>query len=499
MSNRRKIKNLAVASAAGALAFSSITVPAAQAAEIEVTNCNDSGAGSLRAAIEGASVSDLITFDISCNVIKAVTPINVSTPSLVILGPGADELSITNNSATNDTIFYTPVDGEFTITGVTLKAEDADGILQNPLVWGEGEPTYTFGDVEIQDVFSVGPPIILGAGLSIDQSSVHDVRVANADVFASYGDIRISLSSFVGNSIFEGSLVYGIGDVTIMSSAFVDNIDSDSGGYGSDLQMIYSEGDLDLAASYFVEDTLPDEDLMIDSYYPIVDHGMNYFAVDPTITEVAGVTNTVAGTGASALVTREALSLGAFEREDGAENRTRVQKIQSDSVLVDSHTLAQFEVANNAIAEKTGQYLLPDADQLGFRRPSGNGYDAGPYEFIQSNQSAVALKKRNVFFEPMSSELTKAAKTALRKMVNSLPEGATVRRINVTGFVQPAGFAWNNQSLSDARARNVKRFLKTLGVKGQWKIAARGEDKDSTGKARRVKVVVKYVVVPEPT
>jgi outer membrane protein OmpA-like peptidoglycan-associated protein len=334
------------------------------------------------------------------------------------------------------------------------------------------------------------PAILTDGPIRIGESSFHDNRIDNTQLIVG-SSVYIANSSFVGNSIFEGTLV-GSNRIAVINSAFVDNFPDEDEEQAQAVLLAALE--LSSYSSIFAEDFIESEDQFVYFEGSFEDQGSNYFAFDSSVSDVRGTTNTTVGNGNSTIVSREDLKLGLFDRVLDEESglSPRHQQLTAGSVAIDSHTLEQFEVANNALTEEFSSYLLGNYDGAGDRRPAGPKYDSGPIEFIQTNQAAVELKKRNVFFEPMSSQLTKSAKSALRKMVNSLPEGASVRKIKLVGFVQPAGFSWNNESLSEARTKTVKKFLKKLGVKGAWKLVARGEDSVSSNQARRVQVTVRY-------
>jgi outer membrane protein OmpA-like peptidoglycan-associated protein len=496
MSNKRQIKKSIVFSAASALMISGVAVNPAAADEIEVTNCLDTGAGSLRDAVVNANYEAVIVFeDLECDTITLNSTIEIPT-SLTIVGPGSSELTITNNPSNNNGLFYTDLIGAaISISRVTLTTHSDSYDVSEPLIFSEGETYFSLNSVEVTGVGAyLTPAIAVGGTLRIGESSFHGNRIQNIPLIVGQ-NVYIANSSFVGNSIFEGTLVGSL-RAAVINSAFVDNFPESPA--EQDAAQLIGAYNFSSYSSIYAEDFITDEAQFIYTEGEIDDQGSNYYAFGSSVTDVHGITNTTVGNGASVIVSRDDLKLGAFDRVFDREQglSARHQQLSAGSVAIDSHTFEQFEVANNELSLEFQSYLLANYDAAGDRRPSGPKYDSGPIEYVAS--SGLTSRSKNVFFKPMSSTLTKEARKALRNMVNNLPDGATVRRINVTGFVQPAGFSWNNKSLSEARAKNVKRFLKTLGVKGQWKIAARGEDKDSTAKARRVKVVVKYDVVPQP-
>lgn len=84
--------------------------------------------------------------------------------------------------------------------------------------------------------------------------------------------------------------------------------------------------------------------------------------------------------------------------------------------------------------------------------------------------SAVAKAKHPVSnktdgwvqFAPGSAKLTKAAKSELRAFAKKYKKAKSFK---VTGYVQKAGSDANNKKLSTARAKSVRKYLRTIGVK----------------------------------
>ena len=93
-------------------------VPAAAATDT-VTNCNDSGTGSLRQAVANASAGDTINFAVDC---PASAPISLNseivfTQNITIDGPGSGSLVVDGNTTT---AFY--VNGKtITVSGITIE------------------------------------------------------------------------------------------------------------------------------------------------------------------------------------------------------------------------------------------------------------------------------------------------------------------------------------------------------------------------------------------
>jgi hypothetical protein len=105
-------------------------VPAgvAAAAAVNVTNCRDSGAGSLRNAVAGASSGERVEFALSCRLITETTGSITLATSLTIEGPGANTLAVNSEGA--KPIFVVGRGVTATIVGLTMK-NDAGGGISN--------------------------------------------------------------------------------------------------------------------------------------------------------------------------------------------------------------------------------------------------------------------------------------------------------------------------------------------------------------------------------
>jgi hypothetical protein len=84
--------------AGAAVSVSVVTAPVAGAATETVTNCSDSGPGSLRQAIMNASSGDTVSFALApaCSFINLETTIDITT-NVTIVGPGASALRVSQS------------------------------------------------------------------------------------------------------------------------------------------------------------------------------------------------------------------------------------------------------------------------------------------------------------------------------------------------------------------------------------------------------------------
>jgi len=123
----------------------------AGAATRAVTNCNDSGPGSLRDAVGSAAPGDTVTFSVSCPPGTPITltsgPIDITT-DLTIAGPGAATMAV--SGANNTQVFVVEAGVGATISGITIEDGNAlSGCLAGCSSSGGG--IENFGTLTVND------------------------------------------------------------------------------------------------------------------------------------------------------------------------------------------------------------------------------------------------------------------------------------------------------------------------------------------------------------
>lgn len=110
-------------------------------------------------------------------------------------------------------------------------------------------------------------------------------------------------------------------------------------------------------------------------------------------------------------------------------------------------------------------------------------------------QSKVFRTTFDVYFDKQSGDLNAAAMKMIRakvlKIVSELSDSSIVR-VYVRGRVQPTDFTFNDKALSLARAKNVSKAMKKLGLTGIYKIVGLGRSGLNLEKSRRARVTVSW-------
>lgn len=182
---------------------------AAAAATIPVTNCQNSGAGSLRAAAQAAGNTDVIDLSqLQCSQITLTTG-RVELPSFVTLqGPGSSQLSIDGNAY--DRVFQHTGAGVLAISGLTVR--NGSGFLAGGCIYSGGN--VQLDDVAVRDCAVIGiagTSTYRGGGLFVDGIlAMVDSHVDGNRVYSSLGD-----------AIGGGAYVHG--DLTMTNSTISGN------------------------------------------------------------------------------------------------------------------------------------------------------------------------------------------------------------------------------------------------------------------------------------
>ena len=197
----------------------------AEAATVAVTNCNDSGPGSLRHAVFIAQSGDVIDMrSLTCDRIVFTRAIRIDQNGLTLVGPSASALALDGNHAGR--LFFQPGAGTLSLRSLSLR----NGRYAAP--WARGGCLSTAGNIELRDAWVhhcvalvVNTPYATrteadGGGLY----ALGSVSLLRSRVFANQATSALPEFSGAGGGIFAQ------GDVSLMQSDVYDNAVS-TGGY----------------------------------------------------------------------------------------------------------------------------------------------------------------------------------------------------------------------------------------------------------------------------
>lgn len=215
----------------GATALIGIT-PAA-AATLTVTNCNDSGSGSLRQTVTDAASGDTITFALSpaCPTITLASTIDIGT-NLTIDGPGASALAVSGNNA--NTVFYTS--GAVTISGLTIENGSTPSNTYGAGIANNGSLTVTDSILSNNKGAYAGGGIFSDGWLTVTNSTLTGNSAGDGGgIWSDGGTLTVTNSTLTGNSAdFGGGIdsagANSPGTQTVTDSTVMDNIASQGGG-----------------------------------------------------------------------------------------------------------------------------------------------------------------------------------------------------------------------------------------------------------------------------
>ncbi|MSZ89192.1 MAG: hypothetical protein F2585_07590 [Actinobacteria bacterium] len=194
----------------------------AGAATIDVTNCDDTGAGSLRDAIATADASagaDTIVISATCTLANPVTlssemVVAAAGDDLSIVGPGSATFVLDGADSTRIMRFENV--GDVSLSGITMRGGNGTG--GTPDADGGALLINGAGDVRLADVvFDANNSLSAGGGLYTDNAN----------------SVTITGCTFSNNSAVDGGgAFYSLsnGDIVISNSTFVGNNSDSNGG-----------------------------------------------------------------------------------------------------------------------------------------------------------------------------------------------------------------------------------------------------------------------------
>jgi predicted outer membrane repeat protein len=202
--------------AALALGLGLSFAPTTYAATFTVTNLNDSGAGSLRAAIvsaNGAAGADIVNFQAGLTGTITLTTGEIAiTDDVTITGPGAGSMTITKSGAAGRMLDINVGTPTVTISGLTFQG---------------GDPAGSGGAIAIR-----GGTLTVQSSVFTNNSTTGTFAGGGA-LYSYHGTVNIQNSVFSGNTGAGGGALYsnyGGGPVNIQNSTFSGNTARRAGG-----------------------------------------------------------------------------------------------------------------------------------------------------------------------------------------------------------------------------------------------------------------------------
>jgi hypothetical protein len=185
---RRSLSRLPLAAAC--LLYFAASAETASAAPLPVSNCNDAGAGSLRASIASAATGDTITIpsDLGCSKISLTTgALAVTQDDLSVSGPAGFTItgkytnSMGQSSNEHDRIFVHSGTGTLELDGLTMSKgyliTSGGNAAKGGCVYSGGTLKVTnsivsFCTAKSENAYSAGGGIFARRGLSLEHSTV---------------------------------------------------------------------------------------------------------------------------------------------------------------------------------------------------------------------------------------------------------------------------------------------------------------------------------------
>jgi hypothetical protein len=202
----------------------------AGASTVTVTNCDDSGAGSLRQTVADANAGDTIAFALSppCSLITLTSGAIAIAKNLTIDGPGAGTLAV-NGDDNASSVFFVDSGVTATITGLTIEGGIDGGIQES--IGNDGTLTVTDSTISGNGGGGIQGGIGGAGPLTVTDSTISGNTGSG---IASTGPLTVTDSTISHN---EGTTpgvggIGGVGSVAVSGSTVSENtgVGIDAGG-----------------------------------------------------------------------------------------------------------------------------------------------------------------------------------------------------------------------------------------------------------------------------
>ncbi len=258
-SSRRAADRFTILAATTGLVMTGVMVLPTQIASANTTivaNCNDSGTGSLRAAVAAAGGGDSINFNLSptCSAITLTSGDIEISKNLMIDGPGAGSLAVSGNSA--GTVFVVDSGVTASISGLTVE----DGALGVP---GSLGTPGSFATGDGGGINNAGTLTLTNTTLSGNTAGSYGPGTTSSGLgggIYNTGTLTVTDSTVSGNgsgTLVLGGGIYSTGALTITGSTISNNdaywnYGGAGDGYGGG---VYSTGALTITGSTISNNT----------------------------------------------------------------------------------------------------------------------------------------------------------------------------------------------------------------------------------------------------
>jgi predicted outer membrane repeat protein len=370
----------------GMFSMTALTAQVASAATQTVTNCNDSGSGSLRQAVLNANSGDIIAFALSpsCSTITLSSTIDIDT-SVTIAGSGASALAVSGDGAVGVVEVASAV--TVSISGLTIEDGNAEG--------GGG-------------IFNNGTLTVTNSTLS--NNTANNAGVGGGGIYND-GTLTVANSTLSGNiaSGGNGGGIYNVTTATVNASTLSGNSASQGGGIFNATALIVTDSTLsnNSASEYgggingegtVTSSTLSNNSAGFDGggIY-IVTGGISVAAT--IVTDSAGRDCFDGGYEGGSSITDAGYNLdsdgtcgfsGANHSQSGVD--PDLGALQANGGPTETQAPGTGSPVLNQIPLGTlgnGIALCPGADQRGTARPQGTECDIGAVELVVSQAKAI--------------------------------------------------------------------------------------------------------------
>lgn len=417
----------------------------AHAASITVTNCNDSGPGSLRDTLASAASGSIITFSLSCD-IKLNSTLTISTNNLTLDGQG-QQVTLDGQHAVQDLIVSSNI--TFTLNALTIangsagEGSNGGGLENNGTVTitnstfahnsasaniGGGGLSNNFGVVTISNCTFANNSARDGGGLStiggrmtITNSTFTNNSTLEGDGggLANFGTtLSIGNSTIVNNmtepvfGLFGGGLSISGGSLSISNSTIAHNSASGQGGG------LFSLADVpvSISNSTIVNNSAPDGGSGLYNFRSPVSIGGSIVA-NNTGSNCGGRTLTDQGYNLESGTDCGFTGTGDLQNTDPKLDPNGLQNnggpTQTIALEPDSPTVDHIPVGSSC----------PDTDQRGVKRPQGPACDTGAFEMTAADGLTVMIHVVDSF--NLSRGLQMSLDAKLQAALTSVEAGNT--------------------------------------------------------------------------